>query len=336
MKRIFICFISVLFLSQCTLLNEPKEYKYDKEKVLLDLCTTIKNNYSYLSYKKIKIDSLYSAYYTKLSNYEGDRIFNLLYDVLGELKDGHVDFYSLGGFPIQPYTPPRMTKDKHSYDPLVVRNYSSNPFQLSGEKKIESGLLNGNIGYVNISTLENGDGKWIYDFSNIISSFTNTNGIILDIRNNGGGSDLISYYIVQQLLSKPMLSPIWLDAKGKELNRITLNPSSKNPYKKNIVLLQNGGCFSSAEGFICMMRELPNVTTIGDTTGGGSGAPQLFQLAENLTIRISTKIQLTYERKYIEWNGIEPDILIPQTKNDIDQGRDLQLEAAINFLLNEN
>ena len=84
------------------------------------------------------------------------------------------------------------------------------------------------------------------------------------------------------------------------------------------------------------MRELPNVTTIGDTTEGGSGSPENFNISYNLTIHMSTKIQYTYEGEIIEYNGIEPDVLVPQNLSELRRGRDIQLEAAINFLLSKN
>jgi len=41
---------------------------------------------------------------------------------------------------------------------------------------------------------------------------------------------------------------------------------------------------------------------------------------------------LRYDGEPIEWNGVLPDIRVPQSKEDIDQGRDKQLEYAIELL----
>lgn len=331
-KNIYLFLLAIN--SGCTLLNEPETFNYNTEKVLFEMCDTIKHNYSYLSFKQINIDSIYSFYSSKLTNYKGDRIFNLINDVLYELMDGHVSFYTNGGFQIQPYIPRRMLKDKYAYDPIVIRKYFNNPLELTGDNKIEYGILDNNLGYIYLSTMKRGNTDWILSFSSILSKLMNTDSIILDVRDNGGGSDIITQYIIRLFLTEPIETPIWIDAQGNELKRSLLNPLNKNTYKGKIIILQNGTNFSATEGFLNVMRELPNVTTIGDTTGGGSGDPQNFNLSDNLAIRLSTKMQLTYQRKQIEWNGIEPDILIQQTKEDLDNGRDLQLEAAIKYLSN--
>lgn len=325
-----------LFISGCTLLVEPVRHEYDASKVLSETCSLIKDHYSYISYKHINVDSIDAYYSARLSDYKGDRIFNLLSDVLYNLKDGHVWFYTPGGFLIQPYIPPRAEKDKYAYDPNIVRNYFSKPLNLAGENRLEYGILDNNIGYIYISTMNRGDSKWMTEISGILAGFKNTKGLILDVRDNGGGSDYITQYLIRNFLTEPMLSSVWIDAQGNEDRRYLMNPLNTYIYTKNIALLQNGTCFSATEGFINAMRELPNVTTMGDTTEGGSGSPENFNISYNLTIHLSTKIQLTYDGKYIEQNGIEPDILVPQNVSDLKRGRDLQLEAAINFLSNNN
>jgi C-terminal processing protease CtpA/Prc len=51
-----------------------------------------------------------------------------------------------------------------------------------------------------------------------------------------------------------------------------------------------------------------------------------------VTIFIGTTYVLRYDGVPIEWNGVLPDIRVPQSKEDIDQGRDKQLEYAIELL----
>jgi C-terminal processing protease CtpA/Prc len=55
-------------------------------------------------------------------------------------------------------------------------------------------------------------------------------------------------------------------------------------------------------------------------------------LACGFTIRVSTVYVTRYDGVPIEWNGVLPDIRISHSKEDIDQGRDKQLEYAIGLL----
>ncbi len=334
MMKNAITFFCIFLLTGCTLLNEPEVYEYNTEKVLSETTNLIKKEYPYLTFKKINIDSLHNYFALRLHNYEGDKIYDLLSEYLYELKDGHVYFFTIGGFPITPYHPRRFNKDRYSYDPEVVRKYFKKELKLDESKKIEFGITSDNLGYIYISTFKLDGFKWINYFTKIIQYMKDTKGLIIDVRHNGGGSDAITYYIIGHFIQEPIEGPIWVDKNGNQIERGKIYPNTEVFYSKPIIVLQNGKCFSSAEGFINVMRELPNVTTIGDTTAGGSGAPEDFEIAENLTIHLSTKAEMTYDGKYIEWNGLEPDILVTQNKSDIEKGIDLQLESAISFLNN--
>jgi len=81
-----------------------------------------------------------------------------------------------------------------------------------------------------------------------------------------------------------------------------------------------------------MMKQIPTVTILGDTTGGGSGAPEYFSLPSGRQIRISLKDFRRYDGIPYEWNGVPPEIRVEQTEEDIKHQRDRQLERAIELL----
>lgn len=329
-----ILYIVVVFFGGCTLITEPETPNpYNARYVLDDTINLIKNNYPFISFKKINTDSLYTFYLSKISNYEGDKIYNLLYDILDALKDGHVWFYNPNGYEIKPHTPRRSIKDAYSFSLKIVEEYLKSDFHSLENGKIIYGKLNDNIGYVFIKTFLRDNFNY-QKFTEVINNLWDTKGIIIDVRSNGGGSDLVSYYVLSHFIKEPFLSPIWLDRNGNELGHNYIQPI-QNYYSKPVILLQNGTCFSSTEGFICMMRELENVTTLGDTTAGGSGAPVDFTISYDIKIHLSRYAQLTYQREYIEWNGLKPDILVPQSRSNLENKKDIQLEAAIN-ILNKN
>jgi C-terminal processing protease CtpA/Prc len=109
-------------------------------------------------------------------------------------------------------------------------------------------------------------------------------------------------------------------------------------YTKPVVLWINGDSMSGAELFPGLMKQLSNVTVVGDTTlgGGCNDVADDIQgddwLPSGKYIHIGTTYVLRYYSEPIEWNGVLPDIRVPQTKDDIDQGRDKQLEYAIGLL----
>ena len=114
---------------------------------------------------------------------------------------------------------------------------------------------------------------------------------------------------------------------------IVHEPEEPWQYTKPTALLINGKSFSSAEGMANLCKKIGHITLIGDTTGGGGGVPdEIFELPGGLTFRVPTRYGLRWDGEQVEWNGIPPDIRVPQTKEDIGDGHDKQLEAAMTFL----
>lgn len=284
--------------------------------------------YPYFQFKQINWDSLYVIYRPRAEQSKGDEIFAVLFDLLAELKDGHVGLTTKGGFYVQAYQPPRTKRDQFAFNPLILRNYFNKELKLAGDKKMEYATLADSIGYVRFSTFT--EGHWIQEFHNVLDYFRTTKGLIIDVRNNGGGSDNTTDIVVSRFISTPLpREPVYKN--GQLISREPLQPQGPFCYAHSVVVLINGVCFSATEGFVEMMKQVPTVTVIGDTTGGGSGAPEYYSLPSGRHVRISTKDIRRYDGLPFEWNGVAPDIRISQTESDVQTGRDKQLEYALAF-----
>ena len=101
------------------------------------------------------------------------------------------------------------------------------------------------------------------------------------------------------------------------------------------MVLINGSTFSAGEFTTEILKQLPQVTTVGDTTGGGSvggGDESLYYLPSGKSIEIGFIDIRRYDGLPWEWLGIAPDIRVEQTETDILAGRDKQLDYAIEML----
>jgi C-terminal processing protease CtpA/Prc len=105
-------------------------------------------------------------------------------------------------------------------------------------------------------------------------------------------------------------------------------PSGAWQFTKPMLLLTGRGCFSSTESFTLALGALPNVTVVGDTTGGGTGNPMTFTLAGAWTYSLPRWIEYDSDMRVIEWSGIAPDRVIPASVTDFDAGRDPVIEFA--------
>jgi hypothetical protein len=287
--------------------------------------------YPYFTYKRINWDSIKTLYLPRAEAAQGDEIDGVLFDMLAELRDGHVSLQTQGGSYVSTYHPPRVAKDRYAYDPRVVRKYFNQELRLSGDQTVEYGIINGTVGYIYVATMSKDD-PVTAGFDEALAYAKNTKGLIIDVRENGGGSDNNSVGIESRLISAPTDGLPYYTPDGTLHQGGFISPRGPFQYTKPVVLLINGVCFSACEDFAEMMSHVPTVTLVGDTTAGASGAPQAFGLPSGRKINVSMKFIPRYDGLPIEWNGVLPDILIPQTEADIKQGRDLQLEYAISLM----
>ncbi len=331
--KIRTAFISLVIFSFCgcsnLLVNEPSaDYNlqdYDSA------WKTTKSVYPYFKFKNINWDSLNTIYRPLAAAAEGDEIYNVLLKMYGVLKDGHVDKKSENGISRPTYFPPREVRDIKTFDPLVVRKYFDNELLITPDYNIEYGILTGNIGYMRIPSLVP-DLKG--SFASALDYLKNTEALIIDVRNDGGGSDINSDYIVSRLITSSVKNlPVQFSTGG--IIQYFINPYGPYQYIKPTVLLINGACFSACEDFAAIMKGVPTVTEIGDTTAGASGAPLIYKLPSGKKIRISTQDIMRLDKQPIEWNGVIPDIIVAQTQEDINLGNDKQLERAVQFLKNK-
>lgn len=297
----------------------------------------INDVYPYLEFKKINWDSIYTVYLPRVMQAKGDDFYPLLRDLLAELKDGHVYYQTDGGGKVYPYYPQRYFRDKHGYNPFVVRKYFDKELRLTESGSVEYEILPGNIGYAFLSDFH--EDYLINEFPLVLEYLRNTKGLILDIRQKRGGDLANVEAVVSRFLSVPLARPDFI-VLGEKINLPPLKPKGPFTYTNSVVILINGSTFSAGELCTEMMKQLPNVTAVGDTTGGGSAGgnsypPEAitnFYLPSGKMIDIGTVDNRRYDGLPWEWLGIPPDIRVKQTEADILSGRDKQLEYAIEML----
>lgn len=288
-----------------------------------------KNIYPFINFKEIDMDSLYFKYRKQAEDAKGDEIYQVLYNFFAEFKDGHIKIKLEGGYSIPTFIWPRK-KDSKTFNPLVVRNYFQTELKLAGNENIAYEILQDKIGYIHLSTFNGGN--WVHDFDKVLEYLSGTTGLIIDVRNNTGGTASSAEYIISYFIDEQVDYSFYYVSKP-ELKR-TIYPNKSQIYEHQIVILVNGASFSTAELFPELLRQLPNVTIVGDTTGGGGGSPDDFNLPSGKKIELPEKYIIRLDEKMVEWNGIIPDIVIEQSEEDMANKKDKQLEYSVNYFQN--
>lgn len=296
--------------------------------------------YPFLDFKRINWDSIYAVYLPRFEAAKGDEFYLVFHEFLAELKDGHVYYRTDGGGQIYPFYPQRHFKDRHGYNPFVVRSYFDSELIVTDSKVAEYGITQANVGYVFISGFH--ENYLTEEFPGIIDYLKETTGLIIDIRQKRGGAYHNVEAVVTRFMTEPLERPR-LFLLGEYIEIDPFEPSGPYTYINPVVVLTNGSTFSAGELTTEIMKQLPQVTVVGDTTGGGgvassNGRPEhvgAFKIPSGKNIYIGTGYFERYDGEVIEWNGVAPDILIEQTGEDAENGHDKQLEYAFDWILKE-
>ncbi|MFC1583344.1 S41 family peptidase [Candidatus Neomarinimicrobiota bacterium] len=294
--------------------------------------------YPYFELKGVHWDTVYAQYQPIAAESRGDEIFTVLVDMLGELKDGHIYLKTIGGHKIATHIPGRRIKDQYAYSPEVVRKYFNEDLRVMAIGGMEFGLTEDNLGYIYISSFGSAL-NFKGNFQAAINHTMASDGLIIDVRHNTGGDGINAVYVVSRFLTDH-LENLDTYVLGELKHSTPIQPSSEQRYGGPVVVLINGVCYSATESFAEMMKQIPTVTVMGDTTGGGSAgyygmdfpASGDLRLESGMLVHVGTIDIRRYDDLPFEDIGIGPDLLVPQTESDIATGRDLQLEAALSLL----
>jgi hypothetical protein len=305
--------------------------------------------YPYIEFKAIDWASVHADYRSLAEEAHGYESYVVLLEMLGELRDGHVWLRPLGGahIPLQqgwselgdgkirPYIGPRYWRDTDVWRADLLLNYlAPDSIHIAEDSLIGYAIRDDGIGYLRITEFMPHEITRAFDAA--LSYLRNTKALIVDVRHNPGGNlDTIREF-VGRFLTEP-LATIEVYLLGELYPWPPIQPRGPFQYTKPVVVLINGRSYSGAEAFTEMMKQVPHVTAVGDTTGGGSGAaddsaPGIFRLPSGAEIGVPTGGARRYDGLPWEWLGIPPDIRVEQTEADRASGRDKQLEYAIEYL----
>ena len=163
------------------------------------------------------------------------------------------------------------------------------------------------------------------------------NGLIIDVRNNGGGELTNASRLAGRFTNEKTLVGYLCHKTGKghsdfsEPVPMYIDPSDGIRWQKPVVVLTNRHSYSATNDFVNSMRYCPLVTLMGDKTGGGSGMPFSSELPNGWGVRFSACPSYDADMQQIEF-GIEPDIAVGLLADDQALGIDTIIETARAFL----
>ena len=309
MKRRYILIIWSILLTLLPLLNgciREEEFDNTPQGNFEALWKIIDEQYCFLDYKQIDWDAIHDKYQPLITpgmSYDG--LFEILGNMLAELKDGHVNLYSSSN--MARYWDWYLDYPRN-FNESIIEKYLGRDYRIAGGAKYT--ILEDNIGYIYYGDFSSGIGNGNLD--EILLYLSACNGLIIDVRNNGGGNLTNATRMAQRFTNEKVLTGYIQHKTGKghsdfsDPTPIYVEPSNSIRWQKKVIVLTNRHSYSATNDFVNSMRCFPNVTLVGDKTGGGSGLPFSSELPNGWGVRFSASPHLDAQKQHIEF-GIDPD-----------------------------
>lgn len=298
------------------------------------------DHYANFRVKNIDWAAEYDLYRPQLNNSSTEAdLYNVLVPMLGKLNDGHVELITwreeLPEFE-SGFAATLSNSDEYIFDEtLVRRNYLE---AVLGEDygDIFHGMLPNNIGYMYWGEMPEMDLPFVEQvIGAMMEDLADTDGIIIDIRDNNGGEDeagrLIAGYFTNDeplyMLSRYKIGPGADDFEPMREWRVA--DRGTPAYDKPVVLLTDRFSVSAGETFALALWELPQVTMVGDTTTGAFSDTVDRELPNRWYYRIPVAEVFDGQGRSWEGIGLPPDLVIRNTPEEVNNGQDRMLELAL-------
>lgn len=198
-----------------------------------------------------------------------------------------------------------------------------------------SGRFNDGVAYLLIASLESARGADAAKIIEVLREMADAPAIILDLRPNGGGDERIAQQVAGLFIEKRLVyaKQAATDKAGgfAPVQERVLTPNEAGPkLRQPIAVLVGPNNMSSAEGFVLMMRQVPQAKLIGGRTYGSSGNPQPIELANGVTVFLPSWKAMDAEAVEFEGKGIAPDIQVETTAQAL-RTRDAVLERGLEW-----
>lgn len=191
---------------------------------------------------------------------------------------------------------------------------------------VEFEIKGDNSAYIKLNTFNEKAPQLFYDALQKAGQ-ANARGIILDLRNNPGGYlevavNIAGYFVPR---GKVVVSEKFRTGKIDEFKSVGKGELKSVP----VIILINGGSASASEILAGALRDINKSKLVGEKTFGKGTVQTLNSLTDGSTIKVTVANWVLPSGVIIEKDGLKPDIEVKISDEDIKNGKDPQLEAAI-------
>lgn len=218
--------------------------------------------------------------------------------------------------------------------------------RLPSPPPFELAWLPGRVAHVRLNTFA---GPEAADrFAAAFAEIGTASGLILDVRDNGGGNSAVGGNVLAMLTREPFRTSAWETRQYRPAFRAWGQPEAtfgepagtwpadtRRHFAGPVAVLVGPRTFSAAEDFAVAFEAMQRGPVVGEPTGGSTGQPLSFALPGGGSARVVTKRDRHPDGREFVGVGVLPSVVARATAEDIRAGRDPVLDAAVRALRGE-
>jgi hypothetical protein len=296
------------------------------------------DNYAFFELRGVDWHSQTQMYRQRITPaISNDELFGVLCEMILLLDDHHVRI-SQGGKRCYGAREVPWRNKTGAIEGFIERKYLRDGGTRRGA--ITFGAIDDATGYIDIHHMV-GCVTWFgmprrtaKELDEALATMKNARKIIIDVRFNSGGYEACGLGFASRFVGKKRLvyskDTYYKGAYGSHQD-LFISPQGNVNNKARVIVLTSRATVSAAETFVMAMMALPQVTTLGEFTGGIHSDIYMKKLSNGWQIGLSNQKYVLPDGKVYEKIGLPPKIPMTFKGDVVEQGRDDILERAIAY-----
>ncbi|KPV95143.1 Peptidase family S41 [Pseudoalteromonas sp. P1-9] len=337
---------------------QSNSHVFDSRKILTVVLDSFTEHYAFTEERKLNWKALKSRWLKRVdNNTTPNELQQVIDEFLEYIRDGHAILID-GSLKRLSHYPPRKSDSekklkeylsehsefsdisqvyRYTYSQWInnVESYFSakKPAQYLADNFLIAKLKGGGS-YFRIESFAERETQEV--MQKVTPYFNSSKGLIIDLRDSSGGSDLVALQIMSYLIENPLrigTKSFKMPTGMSEKKDILVSPASIKPFIGKIVVITSHLTPSAAELFLIALKARNDVTFIGENSYGALSDALIKALPNGWGITLSNEVYTDSGGQSYEFVGIPVDRVFefPNIK-DIDENKDSALEYAIKLL----
>lgn len=191
--------------------------------------------------------------------------------------------------------------------------------------------LEGGFVYLRFDEFAARDRRWL---SEELKKHADAPGVVIDLRRNPGGETFSLGITIGEFFDRAVDCGTFVTREGSRSVKNSWQIGSAR-YGGKVAVLVDAASGSAAEIFAAVLQDHGRATVLGRRTAGAVLASWFYRLPNGGELQLSREDYIAPKGRRIEGKGVEPDIVVPRTLEDVRAGRDRDLEEALRVLRGE-